>query len=142
MKEILKQLLIRDEGLRFFPYMDTVGKLTIGVGRNLTDTGITESEAMLLLDNDIEEACDLTYSFFKEFYMALNDVRKMVLINMVFNMGGRVLSFKRMRHALRNQDYEQAATQMLDSKWAKQVKGRATRLAQMMASGKLNERSH
>lgn len=53
MLERLKQDLVRDEGKRLKPYKDTVGKLTIGVGRNLDDVGISESEAMALLDSDI-----------------------------------------------------------------------------------------
>lgn len=52
---VLKDMLIRHEGLKLKPYRDTVGKLTIGAGRNLNDLGISEREAMFLLDNDIME---------------------------------------------------------------------------------------
>lgn len=51
--EQLKKELIRDEGFRSKPYKCTAGKLTIGVGRNIEDNGITEDEAMYLLENDI-----------------------------------------------------------------------------------------
>lgn len=48
--------LVRDEGLRLHPYIDSVGKLTIGVGRNLTDMGISQAETEMLLSNDIANA--------------------------------------------------------------------------------------
>ena len=51
----LHEMLIRHEGLRLKPYRDTVGKLTVGVGRNLDDVGITREEALMLLNNDIAE---------------------------------------------------------------------------------------
>ena len=57
---LLRDLLERHEGRRAFPYLDTVGKLTIGVGRNLSDRGLSEDEIDLLLASDIaiaEEAC-------------------------------------------------------------------------------------
>ena len=49
----LKDMLIRHEGLKLKPYLCTAGKLTIGVGRNIQDRGITYQEAMMLLENDI-----------------------------------------------------------------------------------------
>ena len=58
MKKELTLDLIRDEGSSLVPYTDTVGKLTIGVGRNLTDVGISNSEMELMLMNDIENVLD------------------------------------------------------------------------------------
>lgn len=52
-RDRLKAQLVIDEGLRLRPYRDSVGKLTIGCGRNLDDVGITAAEAMMLLDNDV-----------------------------------------------------------------------------------------
>ena len=46
-------MLKRHEGLRLKPYQDTIGKLTIGYGRNLDDRGISKEEAEYLLRNDI-----------------------------------------------------------------------------------------
>ncbi|WP_232034153.1 glycoside hydrolase family protein [Mycoavidus cysteinexigens] len=48
----------RDEGERFKPYFDTVGKITIGVGRNLTDGSVSQGECELLLQNDIAKRLD------------------------------------------------------------------------------------
>ena len=53
MKNRLREMLIRHEGLHLKPYRDSVGKLTIGVGRNLDDVGITREEALILLEHDI-----------------------------------------------------------------------------------------
>lgn len=46
-------MLIRHDGLRLKPYRDTRNKLTIGVGRNLDDVGITREEALMLPNNEI-----------------------------------------------------------------------------------------
>jgi len=131
----LENLLIKHEGLKLKPYKCTAGKLTIGIGRNLQDVGITEAEARMMLRYDIEVARTplLKYKWFTQ----LNDVRKDVVINMVFNIGlGKFLKFKKTILALQEQDYEDAAFQMTDSEWAKQVGDRAVELAAMMLLGK------
>jgi len=134
-KERVKQLLVRDEGLRLFPYKDTVGKLTIGVGRNLTDTGISESEAFLLLSNDIDRAWeDLTEAL--PWVEDLDEVRQHVLLNMAFNLGlAGLLKFRNTLALIRRGDYAGAAKGMLASKWASQVGERAKRLAHQMETG-------
>jgi lysozyme len=50
--------LVRDEGMRTKPYHCTAGKLTIGVGRNIEEVGITEEEARYLLENDLGRVRD------------------------------------------------------------------------------------
>ena len=134
-EEKLIRLLITHEGLRLKPYRDTRGKLTIGVGRNLDDVGITEEEALYLLKNDIKRVLD----FLKErlpYWNGLTETRKMALVDMCFNLGpGGFLSFKRMLRALEREDYERAAREMLDSRWARQVGRRAEELAEMMREG-------
>ena len=93
---LLTQELLRDEGLRLFPYNDTEGKLTIGVGRNLTDVGISKAEAMSMLLADIrrtQAALDAQLPWWAH----LDEVRQRVLVNMAFNMGIRkLLGFKNM----------------------------------------------
>lgn len=135
MEEKLVKLLITHEGLRLKPYRDTVGKLTIGVGRNLDDVGITEEEALYLLKNDIRRTIKFL-SAVLPFWDRLSETRKIVLIDMCFNLGAKkFMSFKKMRKALEEGDYRLAAKEMLDSKWARQVKGRAQTLARMMREG-------
>lgn len=133
-REDLIAQLIRHEGLRLWPYTDTVGKLSIGVGRNLTDVGISREEAIELLNNDIDKAVAecATYPWFT----TLDAVRQRVIVDMIFNLGARRFkSFKRLIAAMARGDYEAASVCMLDSMWAEQVGKRALRLAEMMRSG-------
>ncbi len=124
--------LVRDEGLRLRIYKDTVGKLTIGVGRNLDDVGISKDEAYLMLDNDIQRTSD---SLDKNlpWWKTLDEVRQRVILNMAFNMGiNSLLGFKNTLAAIQAGRYNDAADGMLASKWSTQVGARATRLADMM----------
>lgn len=127
--------LLRDEGLRLKPYMDSTNHLTIGVGRNLTDRGITNAEAFFLLDNDID-ATVLEVQHALPWFVALDEARKRVLLNMAFNLGvPKLLTFHNTLHAIADGDYRKAAAGMRDSLWAKQVGERAERLARRMESG-------
>ena len=82
--ENLKLMLLRHEGLKLKPYQDTVGKVTVGVGRNLDDVGISREEAMFMLDNDIKKAkLGLAHMF--PWYLSLDDVRQAVMVDMTFN---------------------------------------------------------
>ena len=129
--------LIRHEGFRRKPYRDTVGKLTIGVGRNLDDLGISEDEALFLLNNDITRVrTELVYAF--RWFPKLNDVRRDVITNMAFNLGvPRLKRFKNMIRNIENADWVGAADEMLDSKWARQVGRRAKELSARMRMGRL-----
>ena len=85
MERLTNQLII-DEGLKLKPYRCTSDKLTIGVGRNLQDNGITEGEAKFLLKNDISRvAGECMYEF--DWFSGLSERRKEAIINLVFNMG-------------------------------------------------------
>lgn len=131
----LKAQLIIHEGLRLKPYKDTVGKVTIGVGRNLDDVGISEEEAALMLTNDINKvirALDLELPWWRD----LSDNRQLVLADMCFNMGiHTLLTFKNTLKAIQEERYEDAAQGMLQSLWAKQVGRRAVKLADLMRAG-------
>lgn len=131
----LSNQLVLDEGLRLKPYTDTVGKTTLGVGRNLTDRGITQIEAMMLLDNDIitvEKDLDRSLPWWR----SLSEARQQAVSNMVFNLGIiRFLGFKKMLAALQICDYVTASNEMLSSKWAEQVGKRANRLSDMILKG-------
>ncbi|MGJ8518033.1 glycoside hydrolase family protein [Carnimonas bestiolae] len=126
--------IINDEGAKNRLYRDSVGKMTIGVGRNVEDVGLRDDEINYMLDNDIAAATEDAKAFLgADAFDALDDDRQGVLINMSFNLGlPRLRGFKQFRAALLNHDYQRAADEMLDSAWAKQVKARATRLAARM----------
>ncbi len=126
----------RHEGRRRFPYADTVGKLTIGIGRNLTDKGLTDDEIDYLLSNDLKECRDDLATF--PWWAGLDDVRRNVLLDMRFNLGSAGFrKFTGTLAAVAQGDYVKASEQMVKSKWASQVKDRAQRLARMMATGVL-----
>jgi lysozyme len=142
--------LRRDEGERLRAYRDTVGKLTIGVGRNLDDVGtaplprtvadvkakgITAAESALMLAHDLDRV-DADLDKRLPWWRELDPVRQRVLVNMCFNLGiGGVCGFVNTLSMIRGHRYTEAASNMLASKWARQVGQRATRLSNMMRTG-------
>ena len=132
---LIRQLRLH-EGERLKPYRCTAGKLTIGIGRNLEDRGITAAESAYLLGNDIAAVQQQVLNALP-WAAQLDEVRQRVLLDMAFNMGiGGLLSFKNTLATIKAGDYQKAAVMMLDSKWAGQVGQRAERLSRMMATGK------
>lgn len=130
----IKELLTLHEGLELKAYKCTAGKITIGVGRNVEELGITHDEAMYLLSNDIQRVVDELLANV-DCYNSLSDVRKSVLIDMCFNLGiSRFLQFKNFLAAVERGDWTDAAREMLDSRWATQVGQRSVRLSEMMIS--------
>ena len=120
------------EGLRLKPYRCTSGKLTIGYGRNIEDNGITEAEASFLLSEDLkrcEAECKNAFPWFGK----LNKTRQGIIVELDFNLGlKRLQGFKKMIAACEQGNYKQAACEMLDSLWARQVGQRAETLAKLM----------
>ena len=134
--EIATKQLKVDEGLRLQPYRCTAGALTIGYGRNLDAVGITQEEADIMLRADVEIAEKGAQALVGDVWTALSPTRRAVLINMTFNLGRtRLAAFKNFLAALRAADYQTAADEMLDSRWATQVGDRAQRLARQMRHG-------
>ena len=135
MVESLEQQLTRHEGFRLKPYLCSAGKLTIGVGRNLTDNGITESEAKVMLRNDITRF----YGELQEYLpwsVSLDPARRDVLANMAFNLGTMGLfGFKNFLAAMQVKDWGLASSEMLNSRWARQVGTRAAELAKIIKNG-------
>jgi lysozyme len=124
----LRDDLIAEEGIRLKPYLCPAGKTTIGVGRNLDDVGITESEAMAMLDNDISRVNAQLAKALPWLGDTPPGVQRAVA-NMTFQMGlGAVLKFQKMLVALRERDYNTARKEALDSAWAKQTPQRASRV--------------
>jgi lysozyme len=134
-REQLQLRLIDEEGLKLFPYHDTRGILTIGVGRNLQAKGISREEALMLLDNDIIQA-ETEVQNNISFYLQLNDARKIALIELVFNMGiNALLGFKKTLVALEAGDYKLASQELLASLWAKEVGFRSEKIAYLIETG-------
>lgn len=138
---LLLQELRRDEGVRYVPYLDSVGVKTVGVGHNLEAHPLdlvyplTDEQVDQILADDLVRVfsgLDRKIGWWRN----LSRARMRVLVNMAFNLGvDGLLEFKRMILAVDRGHYDQAAREMLNSKWARQVFNRAIRLAEMMAKG-------
>ena len=125
--ESLKQ----EEGFDGMPYKDTLGIPTIGYGTKLP---LTEEEAELLLKHRLDKKI-LEISEKEPFFLDLPQKAQEVIANMAYQLGVEgVLKFKKMWAALKKGDYQKAADEMLDSKWATQTPNRAKRLAEIMGS--------
>lgn len=128
--DAMKSELERDEGRERHLYRDTVGKESIGIGRNLADKGVSEAEIDLMFKTDCNEVTvDLGRNC--PWWTTMPETAQRGLFNMAFNMGWPTLSgFKNMLAALERGDYVTAAAEALDSKWATQVGRRADRVAE------------
>ena len=133
----MRRDLVVDEGMRLTVYKDLLGIDTIGVGRNLRDKGITEAEALRLLDHDIDECLQDLMMF--PWFVRLDGVRQIALVNLRFNLGrAGFRGFHKMIAALAASDHARAATELLMSKWSTQVApARRDRLVAMVKTGTL-----
>jgi lysozyme len=121
----IEEQIATHEGFRSKPYRCPAGKLTIGYGRNIEDSGISSSEAFVMLKNDIKDAEKVCVKMFPKW--ELFDIkRRWALIDMAFNLGeSRFRGFKRMIAAINRDDWKIAAKEAMDSKWYVQVGLRA-----------------
>ena len=125
-------LLKLHEGVKLKPYRCPTGYLTIGIGRNLDANGISHEEAELMLENDIQ-AATTALKRNVSFFTNLSEARQTALIDMCFNLGlNGLLSFKKMLSALSVGNYSKAAQEVLNSRYATQVGGRAVTIATMI----------
>lgn len=133
----LKHLLVRHEEYKQYPYTDTTGHLTVGIGRNLSARGISTTEAFYLLDDDIlyfTSKLNVVLPFFND----LDETRKIALIDMCFNLGVQgLLEFVNFLHALEAKDYKTASQELLNSKAATQCPNRYHDLANIILTGEL-----
>ena len=136
--EKLLAMLKRHEGVETHAYVCSEGKITVGVGRNIDQEGgigLSDDEVDYLLQNDVERVIKelaAEYPWFND----LDDVRKDAMVDISFNLGAtRLRLFKRALAAMEEGEYKLAATEFLDSKWAKQVGSRALELTDMISSG-------
>lgn len=129
--ETVEEMLERHEGYRPTPYIDSLGVQTIGIGHNLHKP-LTHAAIMQIFHDDVTDAKnDCLHAF--PWFSDLSEARQAVLINMCFNLGLlKLQKFVKFLHAVERGNYDTAAEEMLDSLWAKQVKGRAVELATLM----------
>ena len=134
MSNLLDQLK-RHEGMELKPYKCTSDKLTIGIGRNLEDVGISEKEAEMLLQNDVQQVTAQLKEKFP-WVLQLDEVRFAALINFTFNVGiGTASKFVNAMALLKAGNYDTAADEFLQSRWASQVGHRALEVSEQIRTG-------
>ena len=133
----LRDLIKQHEGVKLMPYRDSVGKLTIGVGHNLSDLGLPISIVENLFDHDLVNVMDSYCVIFDSAVRSeLSYNRQLVLLVMIFNLGEMGFRrFAKLIKAINSRNYNEAAAEMEDSKWFGQVGSRAVELQQMMIKG-------
>lgn len=127
MQQSIKDYIMSNEGVRKYPYRCSAGKLTIGVGRNLEDKGLSDSEVMYLFDNDLQDTQDSAESIFEDFSQYTIE-EQTVILDMLFNLGTtRFKTFKKFIRAIKERDLKEAARQIEQSAYFHQVPNRARR---------------
>ncbi len=136
-KEIESQL-IRHEGFENRMYFCSMGKPTIGVGRNLESYGLSEEEIYFMLRNDIKKCIQDLGSLFRNFD-DFDDILQHALIDMRFNLGySGFRGFRKMIKAIRENDLDEAAEEAIDSRWYCQVKERGKTIVSMIRGGHIS----
>lgn len=134
-RDLAKDLIIKHEGCRSKPYKDTVGVLTIGIGRNLDSVGLHPDEIQVMFENDLREAERTARKLVRNFDN-LSDVRKAVILDISFNLGETRLSkFKNTLKAINEERWEDAAKGLENSLWYKQVGNRSKELVALFRGG-------
>ncbi len=132
-----------DEGYEAQPYKDTLGYWTIGVGhfigRDLYKMALSDRVIRAMLEEDIETAWADVVKIFGELVDQWTYPRQLALLNLSFNLGGSKLSqFHNTIAAIKENRWEDAATHLGKSLWAKQVKSRSVRVIHMVRTGELH----
>lgn len=129
---LIESDLTRDEGIRPRPYRDTAGHLTIGVGHNLDAAGLCPAAILAQLKFDIEVAKAELGGVVPDWQTHPEAVQR-ALINLTYNLGGKVLSsFNGFLGLLAARQYVAAADDLLTTAYASQVGQRAWRIATLI----------
>lgn len=128
----VQKLIIQNEGYRQKPYKCTADKLTIGYGTNLEDRGVSEDESLYILNNDLKNIRMLMDA--NGLLGFMTESQEAVIYDMAYNLGwAGLMQFKKMIFNIKCGDFEQAAKELLDSKYARQVPSRAKLNARLLA---------
>ena len=135
-RAVAEEYVKRHEGEVLNPYKDSRGILTIGVGHNL-EMGISKAASDFIFKEDMDKA----EALLKErcpVFDKLDANRQIVLIDLCFNLGiSGLLGFKKMLAALNEGNWNKAAAELMNSKYAKQVPNRAKENRDVLITGKL-----
>jgi len=122
-----------NESYQQFPYPCSKGKLTIGIGRNIQEVGITKKEALYLLKNDLLECLSDLGRIFGDQEIPNNKLK--ALVDMRFCLGPvKFRKFKKMIVAVKAEDWQAAAKEAEDSLWYKEVKSRGPKVIKLLLS--------
>tara|TARA_R100001129_G_scaffold43301_1_gene29681 strand:- start:79 stop:528 length:450 start_codon:yes stop_codon:yes gene_type:complete len=138
----LREEIAQDEGKVMSVYLDHLNLPTLGIGHLINEwdeeygkpvgTEVSEERVNELFAKDIQTTISECEELFENFDDLPNEVQK-ICANMMFNMGRpRLSGFKKFRAAIANNDWQECAVQMEDSRWHKQVTNRANRLISRM----------
>jgi lysozyme len=136
--DALIESIKKHEGLRLYPYQDSLGFWTIGYGRCIEKKGITPQEADMMLQTDIDASTAQFNTLPDRVKDACNSARMETIIEMIFQLGfSGTMRFRKMFTAIEARDFERASMEMLDSRWARQTPGRCRELAETMRTGEV-----
>ena len=129
-----RMMLVRDEDDCKFPYLDTKNKVTIGIGHNLTDRGLSDRVRGLVFQEDLLESYeDAIGTFGVVGFSRFGEARQLAILNMIFNLGlTKFLGFKKTIAAIKLEQWDSAADHAKDSLWYKQVGERGDRVTEML----------
>jgi lysozyme len=139
MKADLERQLRGDEGERDCVYPDSLGYATIGVGRcvdkRVKGAGLRSDEITYLLHNDIDDRINALMKALP-WFQNLDDARQGALLNLSFELGvDGLLEFKQTLAAVQGGRYDEAAFDLLQSKYAQEVPARAKRISEQLRTG-------
>ena len=138
----LRMKLEYDEGCKYEIYLDHLGLPTFGIGHLVTEddpehgqevgTAVSEERVIEVFEKDVQVTIDECKKLYDDWF-DLPEEAQLIIANMMFNMGRpRLSQFKGMKAGIDARDWNQAADEMVDSKWYRQVTNRADRLVTRM----------
>ena len=130
----IRTLLTLDEAERLYPYVDTTGNVTIGIGHNLTADGIPTSVSRLLFAGDLANA-QVVLQACLPMWQTWDEVRQAVVLDLAFNLSHRLFGFPRFLGHMKDGAFDPAADELELSAWYHEVGQRGPRLVTMLRTG-------
>jgi lysozyme len=142
--EKLREEIEVDEGCKYEIYLDHLNLPTFGIGALIKEgdpecgkpvgTSVSGERVAERFNSDIDIVISDCERLYPDFYDLPETVQR-IIANMCFNLGyPRLSKFKGMKAGVDSRDWQQAADEMVDSVWYRQVPNRAERLVERMRS--------
>ncbi len=134
MRDIAEKLLTRHEGRRNRAYRDTRGIWTVGIGHNIEAKPISDRAVDVIFLDDVADV--ISFLSRLDWFHNLNAARQACIVDMTFNLGrSGMMAYRNMIAAIKGENYQKAADEILDSKAARELPGRYNELAEIMRTG-------